>query len=102
EDAKRGVLPDGKPSIREGKQTSWFDSKGFFEQKLQNPGVYDQGKYHANPMDALRMPKPNLYGDGDVESLVTFLLGSTDPSLPVEYMYKPADRHRYIQDGWWI
>ncbi len=102
EDAKRGILPDGKPSIRNGKETPWFDSKGFFEQKLLNPGVYDQGKFHANPMDALRMPKPNLYGKGDVEALVTFLLGSTDPTLPPEYMYKPADRHRYIQEGWWV
>ena len=60
EDAKRGVLPDGKPNIRQGKQIAWFDSKGFFEEKMKNPAVYDQGKYHANPMDTLRMPKPNL------------------------------------------
>ncbi|MGB9402307.1 MAG: hypothetical protein WCA98_02125 [Candidatus Acidiferrales bacterium] len=102
EDAKRGVLPDGKPSIRDGKDSSWFDPKGFFEQKLRNPGVYDEGKYHSNPMDALRMPRPNLYGPGDVEALVTFLLGSTDPTLPPEYMYRPADRRKYIQDGWWV
>jgi len=98
EDAKRGVFPDGKSSPR----GPWYDAKGFFEQKLQNPAVYDQGKYHANPMDALRMPKPNLYGDGDVEALVSMLLGSTDPTLPPEYMYRPADRRRYIQEGWWV
>jgi cytochrome c551/c552 len=102
EDAKRGVLPDGKASMRQGKQIAWFDPKGFFEQKLQNPGVYDQGKYHANPMDALRMPKPNLQSQAEVEALVTMLLGSTDPTLPPEYMYKAADRRKYIQDGWWI
>ncbi len=102
EDAKRGVLPDGKPSTRQGKQIAWFDPKGFFEQKLQNPGVYDQGKYHANPMDALRMPKPNLQSQAEVEALVTMLLGSTDPTLPPEYMYKATDRRKYIQDGWWI
>ncbi len=67
EDAKRGILPDGKPSPR----GSWFDAKGFFEQKLKDPGIYDTGKYHANPLDTLRMPKPNLYGDGDIEALVT-------------------------------
>jgi len=98
EDAKRGVLPDGKPSPR----GVWFDPKGFFEQKLKDPGIYDQGKYHANPEDALRMPKPNLQSNDEVEALVTMLLGSTDPTLPPEYMYKPADRRRYIQDGWWI
>jgi cytochrome c2 len=98
EDAKRGILPDGKKSER----GPWFDSKGFFEEKLRNPGLYDQGKYHANPMDALRMPKPNLQSNGELEALVTMLLGSTDPTLPPEYMYKPFDRRRYIEDGWWI
>jgi cytochrome c2 len=98
EDAKRGVLPDGKKSPR----GPWFDPKGFFEEKLSNPGLYDQGKYHANPMDALRMPKPNLQSSDELQALVTMLLGSTDPTLPPEYMYKPADRRRYIQDGWWI
>ncbi|MGA7914141.1 MAG: hypothetical protein WCA00_02815, partial [Candidatus Acidiferrales bacterium] len=102
EDAKRGVLPDGKPNIRQGKQFAWFDSKGFFEEKMKNPAVYDQGKYHANPMDTLRMPKPNLQSQAEVEALVTMLLGSTDPTLPPEYMYRPQDRRRYIQDGWWI
>jgi cytochrome c2 len=102
EDAKRGILPDGKRSTRDGKETEWYDPKGFFEQKLQNPGVYDQGKYHANPMDAMRMPKPNLQSRDELEALVTFLLGSTDPTLPQEYMYKPADRRRYVQEGWWI
>ena len=98
EDAKRGILPDGKPSPR----GPWYDAKGFFEQKLMNPAIYDTGKYHANPMDALRMPKPNLYESGDVDALVTMLLGSTDPTLPPDYMYKPSDRHRFIQEGWWI
>jgi hypothetical protein len=98
EDAKRGILPDGKPSPR----GVWFDPKGFFEQKLKDPGIYDQGKYHANPEDALRMPRPNLQSNDEIEALVTMLLGSTDPTLPPEYMYKPADRRRYIQDGWWI
>ena len=66
EDAKRGELPDGKPYIRDGHEIAWFDPKGFFEHKLENPGVYDQGKYHSNPMDALRMPKPNLYEQDEV------------------------------------
>ena len=98
ENAKRGMLPDGKPSPR----GPWYDPKGFFEEKLRNPGLYDEGKYHSNPMDALRMPKPNLQSDSEREALVTMLLGSTDPTLPVEYMHKPADRRRYIQDGWWV
>ena len=98
EDAKRGILPDGKESPR----GPWYDTKGFIEQKLENPAIYDTGKYHANPLEALRMPKPNLYGPNDVNALVTMLLGSTDPTLPPDYMYTPADSRRFIQQGWWI
>ena len=98
ENAKRGILPDGKQSPR----GPWFDSKGFFEEKLRDPALYDKDKYHANPMDALRMPKPNIQSNDDLEALVSMLLGSTDPTLPPEYMFKPADRRRYIQEGWWI
>jgi cytochrome c2 len=98
EDAKRGILPSGAKSPR----GPWYDSKGFFEEKLRNPAVYDHDKYHPNPMDALRMPKPNLYGPNDVDALVTMLLGSTDPTLPPDYMYQPADTRRFIQAGWWI
>jgi hypothetical protein len=52
-------------------------------------------------MDRLRMPKPNVTKE-DIDALTTFLLGSTDPSLPQEYMYKPADQRAAIQRGWWI
>jgi cytochrome c2 len=98
EEAKRGTLPDGKKSPR----GPWFDPKGFFEEKLTNPATYDQGKYHANPMDALRMPKPNIQSKEELDDLVTLLLGSTDPLLPPDYMYKPSDRRHAIQEGWWI
>ena len=48
--------PDGKKSPR----GPWYDLKGFFENKLTNPAVYDTGKYKPNPLDRLRMPKPNV------------------------------------------
>jgi cytochrome c551/c552 len=97
EDAKLGILPDGKKSPR----GSWYDLKGFFENKLTDPSVFDHGKYKPDPMDRLRMPKPNVTKE-DIDALTTFLLGSTDPSLPAEYMYKPADQRAAIQKGWWI
>ncbi len=97
EDAQRGVLPDGKKAPR----GSWYDQKGFFEQKLKNPAVYDKEKYRPNPLDRLRMPKPNVT-DTDITALVTFLLGSVDQQLPREYYYKPADARQDIQEGWWI
>ncbi len=79
----------------------WYDLKGFFENKLTDPAVFDHGKYKPDPMDRLRMPKPNVTKE-DIDALTTFLLGSTDPSLPPEYMYKPADQRAAIQKGWWI
>jgi cytochrome c551/c552 len=97
EDAKLGVLPDGKKSPR----GAWYDLKGFFENKLTDPAVFDHGKYKPDPMDRLRMPKPNVTKE-DIDALTTFLLGSTDPTLPQEYMYKPADQRAAIQKGWWI
>ncbi len=97
-DAKRGILPDGKDSPR----GPWYDSKGFFEEKLANPAIYDQGKFHADPLEAARMPKPNLQSKAERDALVTFLLGSVDPTLPPQYMYLPAGQRRAIQEGWWI
>jgi len=97
EDAKLGILPDGKKSPR----GAWYDLKGFFENKLTDPAAFDHGKYKPDPMDRLRMPKPNVTKE-DIDALTTFLLGSTDPSLPQEYMYKPADQRAAIQKGWWI
>ena len=97
EDAKLGVLPSGQKSSR----GQWYDLKGFFENKLIDPAVFDHGKYKPDPMDRLRMPKPNVTKE-DIDALTTFLLGSTDPSLPQEYTYKPADQRAAIQKGWWI
>jgi mono/diheme cytochrome c family protein len=98
EEAKRGVLPDGAPSPR----GSWYDHKGFFEQKLANPATFDQGKIKV-PLEKLRMPKPNVTPD-DIAALSTFLLGSVEPGygFPTDYLYRPEDRRRDIQEGWWI
>jgi mono/diheme cytochrome c family protein len=97
EDAKRGVEPDGKTTPR----GSWYDLKGFFEHKLANPAVYDTGKFKPDPLDRLRMPKPNVNQE-DINALTTMLLGSTDPSLPPDYIYKPADERAAVQKGWWL
>jgi len=97
EDAKRGILPNGKESPR----GAWYDLKGFFQNKLANPAVFDNGKYKPDPLDRLRMPKPNIDAK-DIDALTTMLLGSTDPSLPPDYMYKPDDQRASVQKGWWI
>jgi len=95
EDAKVGVDTDGKST------RPWYTLKGFFDHKLTNPAVFDDGKYKPDPMDRLRMPKPNVT-PADINALTTMLLGSTDPTLPPDYMYHPSDRRAAIQKGWWI
>ncbi len=95
--AERGHLPDGSPSPR-GK---WYDQKGFFDAKLADPAVFDQGKLKPNPADRLRMPKPNITA-ADITALTTFLLGSVDPSFPASMKYNPTGQAADIREGWWI
>lgn len=98
EHAKRGILPDGKPNVRDAeKNAEWYDHKGFFEQKLANSAIYDQGRFATQ----LKMPQPNVTSE-EVTALTTFLLGSVDPQVPKEYLYKPGDQRRDIQEGWWL
>ena len=87
-------LPDGPAN------KPWYDHKGFFEHKLAEPNVYDQGMVKSET-EALRMPNLHLNKD-EILSLTTFLLGSQETSLPASYQYKPGDARRDIQEGWWV
>ena len=86
----------------EAQREGWYNHKGFFERKLNNPAIYDQGKVREEA-ERLRMPKPSLAPE-DVTALTTFLLGSVEPGygFPPSYLYRPEDRRRDIQEGWWI
>ena len=84
----------------EAEREDWYNHKGFFERKLANPAVFDEGKI-KEPLERLRMPTPNLV-EADRKALVTFLLGSSEPAFPKDYFYRPADRRRDIQEGWWL
>lgn len=95
--AQEGVLPDGQKSRAGG----WYDPKGFFDAKLADPAVFDEGKYKPDPMDRLRMPKPNVTPE-QINALTSFLLGSTQSTLPPSYQYAPTDQRKAIQEGWWI
>jgi cytochrome c551/c552 len=99
-DAKAGRLPDGKANVRNGEEESWYDHKGFFEQKLTNPAVYDRGK-EKDPRDRLRMPNPNVTPQ-DITALTTFLLGSVDAAFPKNLFYNPTGAAKDIQEGWWV
>lgn len=78
----------------------WYNHKGFFDRKLAQPEIYDQDKEKPR-LELLKMPKPNL-SKQDITALTTFLLGSVDPTMPVQYNYRPSDHRKDIQEGWWI
>jgi cytochrome c551/c552 len=87
-------LPDG-PADK-----PWYDHKGFFEHKLAEPNVYDEGMVKSET-EKLRMPNLHLTKD-QVLDLTTFLMGSQETSLPASYQYKPGDARHDIQEGWWV
>ena len=84
---------------REGRK-GWYDHKGFFENKLRSPGIYDRGKVKTAE-ERLRMP--NIYlPEKDVTALTTFLLGSVETNLPQTMRYNPGGGKKAVQDGWWV
>src|SRR5256714_8039245 len=86
-------LPEGPA------QAPWYDHKGFFEHKLAEPNIWDQGKIKPEE-EKLRMPNLHLTKQ-QIQALTTFLMGSQENPLPVTYQYKPLDYRRGIQEGWW-
>ena len=104
-DAEKNINPftEKKYERREGMQESWYNRKGFFEHKLEEPGIYDKGK-EKEPRDHLRMPDPYLTPEWK-NALTTFLLGSVGAegaNVPTSFFYQPTDRRKDIQDGWWV
>ena len=84
----------------EAKHDGWYNHKGFFERKLKDPAVFDQGKIKT-PLEKLRMPNFKLT-DEEITALTTFLLGSVDSTLPEHFFYVPGDRGQDIREGWWL
>lgn len=82
----------------------WYNHKGFFEHKITEPSIYDQGK-EKDPKDRLRMPRPYLTPEWR-NALTTFLLGSVGSegsNVPQSLFYSPQDTRRQdIQNGWWV
>jgi hypothetical protein len=93
--------PDDLARLPEGPaKQPWYDHKGFFEHKLAEPNIWDQGKIKPET-EKLRMPNLHLTKD-QVRALSTFLLGSQENPLPPSYQYRPLDYRRDIQEGWWV
>ena len=101
-------------ALRESRAKSegWYSRKGFFEHKLRQPRIYDEGRARK-PEERLRMPGIPLTG-AEVSALTTFLLGSVDVPernafriLPAAYRYPPPGtpetaRQKAVQEGWWM
>ena len=84
----------------QAEKEGWYTHKGFFEHKLENPAVYDQGKEKAK-QDRLKMPNFNL-SKPEIDAVTTFLEGSVDATIPPSYFYAPADQRQDIVEGWWV
>ncbi|HEX8130621.1 MAG TPA: c-type cytochrome [Pyrinomonadaceae bacterium] len=104
-DAEKGINPftEKEYEAKDGKEAKWYNHKGFFEHKLEEPGIYDKGK-EKEPRDHLRMPDPYLTPEWK-NALTTFLLGSVGvegANVPTSFFYEATDRRKDIQDGWWV
>ena len=93
------LRPDDKEE-----EKPWYNHKGFFEHKISQPSIYDEGK-EKDPKDRLRMPRPYLTPEWRT-ALTTFLLGSVGTegaNVPGSLFYNPQDQRRQdIQNGWWV
>ena len=90
----RARLPEGPA------KEPWYSHRGFFEHKLAEPNVWDQGKIKSET-EKLRMPNVHLTPE-QIRALTTFLMGSQESGLPDSYQYRPQDYRRDIQEGWWV
>lgn len=102
--AEQGEDPlDLRPEQKD-QHKSWYNHKGFFERKITEPSIYDEGK-EKDPKDRLRMPQPYLTTEWRT-ALTTFLLGSVGAegaNVPKTLFYTPQDQRRQdIQNGWWV
>jgi cytochrome c551/c552 len=88
----------------EHEEKPWYNHRGFFEHKLAEPSIYDQGK-EKDAKDRLRMPRPYLTPQWRT-ALTTFLLGSVGTegsNVPQSLFYTPQDQRRQdVQNGWWV
>ncbi len=84
----------------EAERAGWYNHKGFFEHKVENPAFFDEGKIKA-PGEQLKMPKPNI-DEAGVDAITTFLLGSVTPTIPESLQYLPNGDAKEVQEGWWI
>ncbi|HEX7335056.1 MAG TPA: c-type cytochrome [Pyrinomonadaceae bacterium] len=102
--AEKGEDPLNLRPEEKDKHKPWYNHKGFFERKIEEPSIYDEGK-EKDPKDKLKMPEPYMTKEWRT-ALTTFLLGSVGvegANVPATLFYTPQDQRRQdIQNGWWI
>lgn len=93
---------------------SQYDHKGFFENKLRNPEIWDKGRMFASWFDRTRMPsfwpRPDEPGyaenkaaiEQDIDAVTTFILGSVDAAIPPALQFAPQGLQKDLRDGWWV
>jgi cytochrome c551/c552 len=102
--AEKGEDPLKLRDNEEEKHKPWYNHKGFFERKIEEPSIYDVGK-EKDPKDKLKMPEPHMTTEWR-RALTTFLLGSVGAegsNVPTTLFYTPQDQRRQdVQNGWWV
>ncbi len=86
--------------VAESKANGWHTHKGFFENKLKKPEMFDEGLIRTEN-EKLRMPNFNLQPH-EITALTTVLMGAVDSTVPAQYHYTPTDPRRDVQEGWWL
>ncbi|MEX2560941.1 MAG: hypothetical protein WD403_13555, partial [Pirellulales bacterium] len=73
--------------------------EGFLWQKLRQPRSYDYKKTENKTyIERLRMPKFN-FDEGQIESVMTFVLGLVSEPPAARYVYQPKPRRKAILEG---
>jgi cytochrome c2 len=90
-----------------GHENGWYTQKGFFDRKLKDPQIWDQGKelpvVASNNFKPTALKMPNFrFTDEDIRQVSTFLIGSVESGIPANFMNLPQDQRKAIQEGWWI
>jgi mono/diheme cytochrome c family protein len=79
----------------------WYKLRGFFLHKIAKPDIYDTSKYLPDRFNRLRMPQFKFTSQ-EVLDVTTLVLGSVDTKIPETFRYRPGERGKAIQEGWWI
>ncbi len=81
----------------------WYTHKDFFDRKLSDPKVFDEGKTKLDWHENLKMPDFGLDDrPEDRRALVTFLQGSVDSQMPEPFYHHPHGSAKDVEEGWWV